>query len=220
MLITLDLVLRLVHGAIALPLSDPAIASVTRADGACRRTLEALAIARTALPHLHTGDTHGIAGAFSRLDATTCWDLTEEGRRQADPDYLAALRASAAAEAAVLPPKPWSPWPLRVLGLSPPPLDPKGGFAALNSVVRAWPGTQSGQGLWYYLRCDYPLLRAPVTQFYMADLYLGRTDPGLRPDDLAEIRARLAACGLTAAYGAQMAEIIQRSDMLPVVYQK
>jgi hypothetical protein len=112
-LITLDLVLRLVHGAIALPLSDPAIASVTRADGACRRTLEALASAGTALPHLHTGDTHGIAGALARRDAATCWDLTDEQRHKADPDVLAALRASAAAAAAALPPEPWQPpgWP-------------------------------------------------------------------------------------------------------------
>jgi hypothetical protein len=131
-------------------------------------------------------------------------------------------QARVMAELAARPALPERPGWLAGPGLAPPDLDTVSPFANLRLWIAAFPGSYAGQGLWHYLRCDDPLTAGPRHGLTMAALHVPPDDPnppapGWRDADL---RARIAECGLEARFRDDIAATLRASDLLPVRYQE
>jgi hypothetical protein len=149
----------------------------------CTRVMERLALAQSAIT------LPGWAGLSTRTAATG------PRARAALPSrpMCARLQARVTAALAARPALPERPAWLAGLGLAPPDLDTVSPFANLRLWIAAFPGSYAGQGLWHYLRCDYPLTAGPRHGLTMAALHVHPNPPA--PGCRRSARAH-AECGL------------------------
>jgi hypothetical protein len=205
-----------------LPVPNPAIA-LSGGRLSCSRVIERLALAQSAVPDIYRNRDAGLAAAVAAIDPAACSDWPEGGpRRFAEPGYVRRAQARVMAELAARPALPERPGWLAGLGLAPPDLDTVSPFANLRLWIAAFPGSYAGQGLWHYLRCDDPLTAGPRHGLTMAALHVPPDDPnppapGWRDADL---RARIAECGMEARFRDDIAATLRASDLLPVRYQE
>ncbi len=194
--------------------------TLSGASLSCSRVMHRIVLASDAIPHLYRNRDEGLGAAVAEIDPATCSDWPEPNeQRFVDSDYTGWVQAQIAAAIVDRPALQERPGWMTDLGLASAELESISPFAKLRSWIMAYPQASTGQGLRHYIRCDYALLSGPRHGFIMAALYAPADDPDLIPIDPALVQ-RIAECGLTERFEADMTATLGSSVLLPVTYQE